>query len=350
MTATADGGFWPSTFAPPSLGAAAQGRPVVVHLSTAVAGVTDVAFVAAQDGRVYAFDAATGTSLWTSAVLGDLIQASPAAIFTAFGGGYDLLFVGTRNSTAANSLYALRLADGGVAWQFDNGGGTDAAKAIGLITTQPHVDYSTPPRLYFTSHPRAGGSSDTVWCVEFSATSVNWIWSQPVGSAPIDTGPARTATALYVGNADGEVYKLDPADGNPVWPAPYAPGDGPVKGYIWPDGDHLFFSTNGRVHGVDASGATPVAFWTGGAASSGAVTVTNPSPPIVWESRVYVGGGDGRVYSIDAASSAPGAPTSVMLGDPLVLKVLGSPTLDTTLDLLLIGSDQGAVYAVQLPF
>jgi outer membrane protein assembly factor BamB len=349
MTATAEGGVWPSTFVPPSLGAAAQGRPLVVHLSAGVAGATDLAIVAAQDGRVYAFDAETGTSLWTSVVLGDLIQAAPAALFTAFGGGYDLLFVGTRNSTAANSLYALRLADGVVAWRFDNGGGGDPAEAIGLITTQAHVDYTAPPRLYFTSHPRAGGSQHTVWCLQFTATSATRVWSQPVGSVAIDTGPVRTTSALYLGNADGQVYKLDPDDGTSLWSAAYETGDGPVKGYVWPEGGLLFFSTNDLVHGIDGSGSTPTAFWTGGVASSGAVAVANPSPPIVWEGRVYVGGGDGSVYSIDAASS-PGTPTSVPLGDPVVPKVLGSPTLDTTIDLMLIGSDQGAVYAVQLPF
>jgi hypothetical protein len=57
-----------------------------------------------------------------------------------------------------------------------------------------------------------------------------------------------------------------------------------------------------------------------------------------------------RLYSIDATSMTPAAPSSIVLGDPLVPKVVGAPTLDVLNGLMIAGSDLGVIFAVLVPF
>src|SRR5262249_41900066 len=150
-----------------------------------------------------------------------------------------------------------------------------------------------------------------------------------------------------------EVRALDPSNGNMNWPAPYSPspGDGPVKGYIWVQqisgSTRLFFSTNSHVHSIkdNGIGTPPTPFW-----PAAGVLVNNASPPYFLNGRVYVGGNNSRAYSIDGMSATPPAANTVVLGDPLVSKIVGSPTIDTINQVLLVGTDQGLVYSVQLPF
>ncbi len=61
------------------------------------------------------------------------------------------------------------------------------------------------------------------------------------------------------------------------------------------------------------------------------------------------GGGLGKAYSIDATSPTPATPLTVTLGDPATPFQVGSPTRDSSNNLLLFGSEPGHVYAV-VPF
>jgi outer membrane protein assembly factor BamB len=297
---------------------------------------------------VYAFNADTGAFLWMSDVLGAAVQASPSALFIDFGGVANLVLVGTREPTGDSKFYALRLGDGSEAWHFDNGGGTTG---IGIITGQAQVQY--PNRVYFTSRRKGGGSPHTVWGLQFDGTTNNStnppvkLWSKDYNDT--DAGPVLRNNVLYVGNTSGEVRALNPANGSSNWPGPYSPGDGPVKGYIWVQqiggSPRLFFSTNNHVHSIrDNGGTPPTPFW-----PAAGVTVNNASPPFFLNGRVYVGGNNSKVYSIDAMNATP-SPSTVILGDPAVSKIVGSPTVDTINQVLVVGTDQGLVYSVLLPF
>jgi outer membrane protein assembly factor BamB len=117
------------------------------------------------------------------------------------------------------------------------------------------------------------------------------------------------------------------------------------------NGNQIFFSTLNRVHAIVDDGTSASPLWTVGAAIvPGAITLGHPSAPFVRDGRVYVGSDDGRVYSIDATTSTPAAPSFVALGDPGKAKVIGPPAHDVSSSLLLLGSDQGVVYAVARPF
>src|SRR5262249_6654106 len=265
---------------PAAMSGPSQGRPMVVALpTTTVMGASRIAVASSQDGRVYAFNADTGAFLWKSDILGAAVQAPPSGLFQDFGRAADLVLVGTREPTGDSRFFALKLADGTEAWHFDNGGGPTG---IGIITGQAQVQY--PNRVYFTSRRKGGGSPDTVWCLQFDATTNNISnppvkqWSKDYNDT--DAGPVLRNNVLYVGNTAGEGRALDPIGGGLLWTGPYSTADGPVKGYIWVQqiagSTRLFFSTTNRVHSIKDNGPStaPSAFW-----PAAGVSVNNASPP-----------------------------------------------------------------------
>jgi ELWxxDGT repeat protein/uncharacterized repeat protein (TIGR03803 family) len=342
MEAGTTGGIWPSGWIPASMNAPAQGRPIVIPFpTTRIGGASTVAFTGAQDGRVYAFNALTGALLWASPVLGDAVQASPSIVSTDFGGSTDLVLIGTRTPGGDSKVYGLNLADGSIAWSFDNGGG---ASGFGIVSSQISADPAAS-RLWFTSRAKDGGSSDTLWCLRFTADSATRTWSVDAGD--VDAAAIVRNGRLYVGNNAGEVYAMDPASGVASWATPYATGDGPVKGFVWVDtlsgGTELYFSTTGHVHGLDDLGDSASPLWP--AYATGA-----PSPVVLIDGNLYVGtsSGNGQILRLDAASgSVAGA---VALGDPAVAKTVGAPSFDVVTGQVIVGTDGGAVYSVTAPF
>jgi len=333
MTRSASGGVWPAGYTPYVLNAPVQHRvPIVATSITAPA--TRVAYLGAQDGRVYAIDAATGTELWQSPALGTSIQGTPVGMFTSFGGIVNHVLVGTWNA-ANNRFHALDATNGTVINSFDNGGG------IGVVSGSPLVDYPTR-RVYFAS--RTGAGTNTLWCLEITAggvTNTCPTWThQALGD--IDGAVTRRGSRLYVGTTGGVVHALNATTGAVEWSFPS--GDGPVKGFVFPDrlSDKVYFSTNTKVWGLDDTG-TPA--WP-------AVTIPGPSAALFTPGGTHalVGGNDGRLYQLDVTLANPATPPavkSVTLGDGSA--AIGAPTLDTAYNLVYVGSDAGIVYAVQLP-
>ncbi|MHB9000970.1 MAG: S8 family serine peptidase, partial [Thermoanaerobaculia bacterium] len=108
MNLTVSGGDWPLTppkaWKPLPMNAPAQGRAPVWNVgSYPIGGASRVTVVASQDGRVYCANADTGALIWTSAVLGEMLQGWPSGIFRQYGSSLtkDLIIVGTRNSSSA---------------------------------------------------------------------------------------------------------------------------------------------------------------------------------------------------------------------------------------------------------
>jgi hypothetical protein len=330
MQAGASGGYWPSGWQPFTMNGAAQSRPVVVPVS--VGSASKVVFLTAQDGYAYAVNAGDGASVWTSPLLGTALVASPAAMFTQYGGAHDLVFVATRNGGADNQLHALALNDGAIAWSFDDAAGD----GIGIIAGTPAVSYGDT-RLFFASHERSSGD-DSAWCLSFNGNSASKVWSTSVGD--VETGPVLSGGRVYLGNTSGELYALDASSGTASWSAPYATSDGAVKDTVWVSGSDLVFSTSGTVWGVSDDGASASLRWS-------VTSISSPSAPLVVssDSRALVGGGNGRLYQLDF-SSLPPTVTSVQLD---ASAAIGSPALDVSTNLIHVGSESGAVYAVSYP-
>jgi outer membrane protein assembly factor BamB len=263
-----------------------------------------------------------------------MVQASPSTI----GAPLSLVLVGTRNSTLANAFFALRLATGVEAWRFTNSaaqGGTGLG--MGIIGGQATVDAATS-RVYFASRARAGGSPNTVWCVQLTATAPTLVWARNVGD--VDGSTTLRNGRLYVGTNAGTVHALDANTGADLWTAPFATGDGAVKGFIWPvrGSTRLYFTTTNNVWAVDDAGASPTSPW------AQPLAVAAPSLPLFSGAFLYVGSGDGRLYEIDPL----GGTRSVEIVSGGVAGV-GSPSMDFQSSVIYVGSEAGNVYSVAVP-
>jgi YD repeat-containing protein len=229
ITRSAGGGDWLSGWRPVLLGGPLQSRPPV--RTALIPEANQVVFASSQDGYVYAVNAETGRVLWRSPErLGEVLQAAVSGMFRSFGGAFDYLLVGSRNASGGNRFYALNPIDGTVVGTpFDNGGG---ANAIGIISAQASVDYATR-RVFFASRALAGGSPNTVWCLSLTDSGLSFEWAQALGD--VDGSPVVSNGRVYAGTNEGVVYSLDANDGRVLWS--YATGDGPVKGFIFPDSE-----------------------------------------------------------------------------------------------------------------
>ncbi|MCP3963315.1 MAG: S8 family serine peptidase [bacterium] len=335
MDTSTPGGTWPAGWTPMAMNAPAQARPPVVPISLGAA--SKVAFLGSQDGRAYAVDADNGQMLWMSPDLGGLVQAAPAGIFTTFSGAHDLILVGTRNAGEDNVFHGLKLADGTVAWTFDNGGG---ANAIGIISSAATVDY-TNLRVYFASRAKPAGSSHTVWCLSFTDTGASLLWSRDVGD--VDGSPILHGGRVYVGTNAGEVHALDPDDGLDLWATPFDADDGPVKGYVWPrfGTSELVFSTTNTLWSIIDQGSSAALDWSEGSIPDPSIPLVSLSSPHAW-----VGGSDGKLHQLDLSAVSPTI-TSVTLGDGAA--TVGSPALDVTSGVAYVGTDAGRLYALEVP-
>jgi fibronectin type 3 domain-containing protein len=343
----AGGGLWSASWTPWLANAPSQARPPVPSIT--VGSATKEVFLGAQDGNVYAINANNGALLWkTASPLGDMVQAAIGGIFTAYGGSFDLLVAGTRNSSAVNAVYGLNPTTGATRWLFNNGGG---ATGIGIITGDPFFDYAAvnpaKNKVYFTSRAMSGGSSGTVWCLDITATTAN-LCSEPGASWPvalgdIDSAPTLFNNRLYIGTNNGMVYCLNPLTGATIWSLNL--GDGPIKGFVDPDWMasalpyRVFVATSTRVTALTDNGASASVTWN--------QSIASPSVPLYTGSAMYVGSSDGRLYELTNLGAATPSVKSVVLGPGTY--AVGSPSYDFANGLAYVGTDQGKLYAVQVP-
>lgn len=280
-----------------------------------------------------------GTLKWDEPIA-SMVQGAPAGHFQAFNpAAFDLILVGTRNSSGANSFRALDVHTGNPMWSFVNsvGQGGDGA-AIGIISGGASIDYPNN-RAYFASRTHATGSADTLWCVSFNGASVNRVWSKPLGN--IDGSPILMNGRVYVGTNGGILRAVNAVSGALEWSLPL--GNGPIKGFPFPRGtNQLFVSTNTKVWSI-------VDNVTSGSVSPGwpVTTIASPSVPlyIPGTMELLVGSTDGKLYQMNVVTPLPAK--SVVLGDGSA--AVGAPTMDLLKMLIYVGTDAGVVYGVTFP-
>ncbi len=206
-------GFWPTNWVPFALGGPAQGRPPIVDmLPIGPSGI--IAFVGSQDGHVYAIDAESSLQVWKAGPLGpagSLIQAAPAGIFTRFGGPFDKILVGTRNTSTGNQFLGLDLLTGAVDWTFSNAPGAPEfgdGSPIGIISGAASVDYAPPVSI----SPRAP-------VVVPTTPSGLWTSRRP---KQVGFGPERSATSTAAPSCSGDGSTSAPTAGTstPSIPTP----------------------------------------------------------------------------------------------------------------------------------
>ena len=338
----AGGGSWPAGWTPYAVGAPAQARPPV--LGFAVGGSPHgIALLGSQDGSVHAVNAESGAPEWVESIA-TMVQAAPAGNFKGFDPtALDFVLVGTRNSSAANALIALDAVSGNAQWSFDNsvlqnGDGL----GIGIISASASVHYPSK-HVYFASRARSGGSSDTVWAVDFAANPPQLLWSAPIGN--VDGSPVLFGGVLYVGSQLRRAFRSRSSNRGRQLVA--SPGRWRRQGIrlsqLRNRGPFLATSTKTWSVSDDGSSAVVNPGWPVTSAD-----LPSPSTPIVipGATNVLVGGSDGRLYQLDTVSPLP--TLNVSLGDGTAAAV-GVPTIDLLNSMAYVGTDQGVIYGVLLP-
>jgi outer membrane protein assembly factor BamB len=153
---------------------------------------------------------------------------------------------------------------------------------------------------------------------------------------------------LYVGADDGKVYAFDVNDGAERSNFPFDTHDGPTKGFVFPDfaGDRLYFATVTTVWAVRDVGPVATERWSHSGIPDPSIVVYPPGSQYLW-----VGSSDGRLYQIDVTTGNPAqAPDtkSVLLGSGAA--GVGSPSYDVIHKLVYVGTEDGSLYAVAVPF
>jgi outer membrane protein assembly factor BamB len=306
-----------------------------------------VLFVGDDSGDVRAFNARTGQSLWGSPLppnLGKPVTGAPGGLFQQFGGIRDLVIVGTRDGTGPNELHGRDLLTGALVGTAFTGGGS-----LGAISGSPTIDYATQ-QVYFASRSLAD-VGPTIWCVRVDGSTPftacpDWV-SRNLGH--VDGSPVLRNGRVYFGSAAGIVYSLDAGTGLDERTFS-TDGDGPVKGFLFPDrrNDDLIFASNTKVWSVSDGPSAMTKNW------EWWVDGVNPSVVLYWPgtSYVYVGGTNGRLWQLDL-TYLPGHPSfakSITLGDGV--GQIGAPSLDIGVEprMLIVGSEAGVLYGVEVPF
>jgi hypothetical protein len=78
------------------------------------------------------------------------------------------------------------------------------------------------------------------------------------------------------------------------------------------------------------------------------IAIPGPSSPLVINGKAYFGANDGRLYEIDVTVAAP-SPKWIELGDSAVPKTVGAPGYDVQSGRLIVGTDEGRIYSVEVP-
>ena len=185
-----------------------------------------------------------------------VVQAAPAGLFTAFGGAFDYLLVGTREAGADNVLQGARPRQRQPARRPS----TTAAAPTRDRHHQRHGRRRLrhEPRLLHEPRARRGQREHAlVPAARADAERLHPGRGRATTSGDIESAPVLRGGRVYVGstNGGGTLYSIDAATGSSADDRTFVHGDGPVKGFVFPDrnsptGD-LYFAANTRVWGVD---------------------------------------------------------------------------------------------------
>lgn len=357
MTPPATGGNWPAGWRPHGMNGPSQGRPASINTAAAFPGLpANVVFMGSQDGFVYAANGITGAALWrkTTTPAAEMIQATPMYFGHTYGGGTalpnDLVVAGTRNSSGDNQVFALDAATGNVLWRF-----TDPT--MGVVNGQ--VAFDTVGRKVFFATRAKNPGDPTLWAIQFSHSGSTWntptkLWAINVGDIDGSAtfgGGGTTGQRLYVGNNRGELFAVNPTTGALYWSAlaesRFATGDGPVKGLVSADFSvnangfiNLYFATTNKVFAVQDTGISAATLWM--LDSSGGVT--SPSITIFTGEYVMFGAAGGKLFHVAAPRTA--TPTVASITLPSASARVGSPTFNRSANLIYVGTEGGAVYAL----
>ena len=337
---------------PVSIGGTVAGRAAVIDSADSSIG-HDVVYVPAQDDFVYAINSGTGAFDWIVSPASVPFVAGASVQLKAFSSvGYtlaqDLVVAGTHNTatTNANQIFGLNANTGSVIWTHTGAPGPNTG--LDIMSSEPMVDYVNNA-IWVTSRSNGGTAQPSLWKLDPNLGTV--LFSAKLG--PIDYGPtlAPQSDVLFVSVNGGALTAIDPVTGATF--GLVNPGDGGVKNsaavatFSMPY--TVVFTTNTEVWAYQFSCATTPCLAGGGTFTKlwGGTAVNNPSAPLTFFgiSKVYVGGGDGKIHELDVNTGVDAKQrllnTSVTVGD------VG---IDLVLNNVLASASDGRSYAYAIPF
>ncbi|MBI3663805.1 MAG: DNRLRE domain-containing protein [Acidobacteria bacterium] len=330
----------------------------------------DVAYAGSADGRVYAFNAATGQRIWVTpapgspgalVAVGGTIQGGIAlelrryasATFQAFDCDSvtpgqqtcDLLFVGTREiSVTSNKVHALNGNTGAIVWTFSPGN-------MDGVNSMPAVDYAN--NVVWVSSLSNGGAQPSLWKINglTGAPISNFSLGNISGSPTINADNRVVYAVTDTGNLVAVRNDIAACAKTFVTGATSGTGFPNVIGTGALRDENVFFTTTTAV----VSTVRKVHFVynpaCGGETFAAAAGYTNPvfaatlSGPVInpLTNFIYAGASDGRLYKMDSASGAVLANRLVNSG-----LTIGEPSIDIYLSKLFAGDAQGRVYSFDI--
>jgi len=250
-------------------------------------------------GVFYALDAETGENIW-STYLGGYIDCTPAIV--------DNTVYVTHGYTdkPIGNLHALNAENGEILWTFEMGT---------FVTSSPAV---VGGKVY------VGSTDGKVYALD--AQSGEEIWSFEAGGS-VYASPAVWNGRVFFGSWDGKVYALDAENGEEIWSfdtegmevnsVTIADGKIYVGSSDWPEG-----ASGNKVYALDYASGEIIWFFH---PESGFIT----RAPIVWNNKVYVGGG-GKLFALGHSSGSGSGGTSseslpwTLIGGTVAVVVVGA--------------------------
>jgi outer membrane protein assembly factor BamB len=184
---------------------------------TGVTVAGGLALVGTDAGTIYAIDLATGSIAWKVGVGGELLSSVAAA--------GDLVVAGVAgDARAAPAVVALDRSDGSQAWSFK-------PPAAGLVSGIAIAE----------GRAFAGFTDTTVRAIDLRGGTE--VWSARL-NAPLypQAGPATSGGAVYALDVNGQLYRLDVADGARTWD--FALNAVTPRGWPVVEGDHVLIATD----------------------------------------------------------------------------------------------------------
>jgi outer membrane protein assembly factor BamB len=209
-------------------------------------------------------------------------------------------------------LYAMDIRTGETLWNFDAGAPIQSSPAVvdGIV--------------FF------GTDSGKIYALDEGTGLVRWVYITP-SSASISSSPAVSNNTVFIGSSDGRLYALDETSGYPVWNFSTGAGIGSSPAV---SNDMVFVgSVDGIIHALNMTDGTLK--WNYPILPSSPIV----SSPAVAEPMVYVTSMNGGVYALDLSGHFQ---WYFDTGGPIT----SSPTVDEAKNLVILGSQDGYVYAL----
>jgi outer membrane protein assembly factor BamB len=226
-----------------------------------------VIYFGANDGNVYALDAAEGFLIWPFETGDAIVNSLALKDGTLFAGSTD------------GVLYAINAASGDETDRFDTGSSIWGSPvvvedviylptmdgdllALRADTLDPVEGFSfktdagllMDPALANDNMLLVGGIDSTIYALNpgtgaelWSFGGGNWFWGRPL----------VTDNTAYVADMDGNVFALDLSDGAPLWPQPFTADDAVRSGPLLAGDTLVIVDSGGNAFGLNPEDGKP---------------------------------------------------------------------------------------------